>query len=132
MNALVQDLLPPSLHDLVEVIGLRAALALVERWGGTRVYIPEHAPGSDHPLAQQIGQEATRKLCRAYAGETMSVPRAYRALRAALYRQIRHDYHQRGRSAAELAREHGMTERWVYAIVSSAEGDRLSPQLGLL
>lgn len=131
MNALVQELLPASLHQLVELVGLRATMGLVQHWGGIRVYIPEHAE-ADHVLIEKIGQDATRKLCREFGGETVDVPRAYHAVKAALYRQIRHDYHQRGKSAAKLAREHGMTERWVYAIVSSAEGDKLSPQLGLI
>lgn len=131
MNALVQELLPPSLHELVNLIGLRATMALVEHWGGIRVYVPEHAD-AEHPFVKRLGREAANRLCREYARETLSVPRAYHALKAALYRQMRDDYHRGSKSAAELAREHGMTERWVYAIVSAEEGDKLSPQLGLL
>lgn len=131
MSAVVQELLPDSLHRLAKLIGLRATMALVEHWGGIRVYIPEQVE-PDHILVEKLGMDATRKLSNAFGSETMDVPRAYHAVKAALYRQIRHEYHQLGKSAAKLARKYGMTERWVYAIVSTSEVDKLGPQLGLL
>lgn len=55
-------------------------------------------------------------LCEAYGGEEhFDIPRAVRALRHLRDTRIRAEYATR--SAAELAREHALTERQVFKIV---------------
>lgn len=116
-----QQDLPPRARELVDVIGLAATLALIERWGGTRVYIPAKITDG-HPLARHLGRRAATALARHMAGESPEIPRAAQAVRAALYRQIYREYTcpapAQRKTAAQLAREHGCTERWIYEIVS--------------
>lgn len=124
------DLLPPSARELAEVIGLDATLALIEHYGGTRLYVPEHI-GADHPLARAIGMQAAHTLVEHYARDSIDVPRAWRAARAVLYRQIVAAYTD-GATAASLARRHRCTERWIYEIVARHRAEAASLQQSLL
>lgn len=54
--------LPPVLEEIAGVAGLPAALALAERWGGSRVHFPARA-GDNNWLVQTVGREAADKLC---------------------------------------------------------------------
>ena len=118
--AVMAELLPKRLQEFVRLIGLAATLKVVERYGGTRLYVPAN-PHSDHPLAVLIGLDQLTKLSAVYAGEDhFDIPRAVRALRHVRDVQMRADY--KVKSAAVLAREHGLTERQVFNIVG-AEGD---------
>ncbi len=118
MNAwseLSTDLLPRVLQDFVRLIGLHATMILVEHFGGRRLYIPAQ-PTPDHTLAQLIGLDKLQALSKVYGLEApMDIPRAVAALRHLRNLKIRSEYGPK--SAAKLAREHGLTERQVYSIV---------------
>lgn len=104
-------MLPESLQAIADLIGTPAALKIAERWGGTRLYIPED-PGEDHELAKLIGIEAARALGDEYAGERIEIPKADcwgRAVRDSLIREARTN----GQSQASLALEYRLTERQV-------------------
>ena len=100
---------------IVSLIGERAALRLMEAWGGIRLHVPEHiTPG--HILSRRIGFDAARKLAEAFGGTQIPVPRGAHAIRERRNEEIRRRY-AAGESAAKIAREFKMTERWVYQIV---------------
>lgn len=122
----VAALLPPMAKEMAQVVGLRAALAVVEHWGGTRLCVP-HRLTDDHPLMQVLGAEAAEQLAAHYRGETLTVPRAAAALRAALYDQIVQEYDGGEKTAGQLAREHRVTERWIFYIVARARRERQQP-----
>lgn len=111
----LRELLPPVLIEIADVIGLRAALALVEHWGGTRLCVP-HQLGPDSELAAALGEMAARKLVEVYRGEIVQVPRAAAAMRRALYLEMAREYDS-GKTAAQLARKHGVTERWIFYVL---------------
>lgn len=115
------DYLPPSLKELVDVIGLTAAQKLVSAYGGTRLVVPMKMPES-HPLAQLLGLEAARKLSAHYAHERMDVPVALAAIRAVRDQTIR-DEHREGVSARRLALRFQLTERRVWEILAGAPVD---------
>lgn len=121
-RAIRLDDLPDTLRDVAERIGLPATLALVERWGGIRVFVPRADNlGDAHPLAQALGMEAARRLAEYCDGSEIAVPRAANALR-----RLRDEAIRAGRGeipAARLAREHGLTERQIYAIWSTESVD---------
>lgn len=121
------DLLPPTLQDLVELIGLHLTMRLVEKHGGTRLFVPKLGVKDDHPLAKLLGPQAARKLVDAYGGqEHFDIPLAMRALKAVRNAQIRA---QRPHiSASRLAREYRTTERNIRLICGEVEDDR---QVGL-
>jgi len=68
-------MLPDSLQAIADIIGAPAALKVAERWGGTRLYIPDE-PGEDHDLSQLIGFEAARAMGAVYGGERIEIPKA--------------------------------------------------------
>lgn len=111
--------LPPPTSEvahLVQLIGAEATLALVERWGGTRLYLPER-PNPDGELWAVVGADAARYLSERYGREQIEVPGA-RQWRILIYRG-------RGMTHAQIARATGCTERNVRrTLARAAEGDR--------
>lgn len=125
------DYLPPSLRELVDVIGLTAAQKLVSEFGGLRLTVPVKMP-EDHPLAQLLGWDAARTLSHHYAHERLDVPKALSAIQAVRNLQMRKD-HAAGVSARQLALREGLTERRVWEIlaeqpVDDRQSDMFEPQ----
>ena len=59
-------------HNLVEVIGLDAAEALVAAYGGVRIYVPIRS--APEGLLATLGRAATEALSHRYGGERFDVP----------------------------------------------------------
>ena len=114
------ELLPPLVAELAEVVGHDAAMRLVERYGGWRLYVPATL-GDDHELVALIGRAAADRLVERYATDALWLPLCTAGERAA-----RHDEIRRRRAAGEraesLAREYGFTVRHVNRII--AQGRR--------
>jgi len=104
--------LPDSVQDLVDLIGLTAALAIVEKRGGIRLCVPTRVT-RDHWLATAIGLEAFGVLVNVYSGEEIDVPRCVEALRAVRELAIFNDSMNYGLSQAQLARKYHYTERGI-------------------
>lgn len=120
------DLLPPILQDFVELIGLQHTLALVQAYGGVRLYVPKLQLEDDHPLVRQIGREAAEKLQAMYGGEPhFDIPKAERAVRAVRDARIRH-LRGTGAPVRTLALDHRLTERQIRTICGELEDDRQS------
>lgn len=113
------DLLPASFAEVAQVIGLRAALILVEHYGGTRLYIPQDLLGG-WTIIDLIGERAAQRLVARYRLDCIWVPRCVRAVRAARDAEIR-ARHAKGEKADALAREYGLTDRAVWYIVGRVD-----------
>lgn len=113
-------LLPPLLQDFERLVGLQATMALVQRWGGLRVYFPQpERVTPEHPYAAAIGVEALTKLASEYGGlPHFQLPKAERALQAVRNARIAADYAS-SKTARQIATEHGLTEGQVVRIVAS-------------
>jgi hypothetical protein len=121
--------LPDSAQRLVDILGMDAAMALIEAHGGTRIYIPmPKFIRPDHPLAVLLGTEGAQKLCRAKLGGvlddnggegTLRVPLCPRIRQAAAVAQF-----GLGESAASLARRFKVTEKTIYEWVNKAGAQR--------
>lgn len=123
------ELLPRRLRDFVRLIGLPATLAIVERYGGTRLYVPA-TWGPEHPLVALIGEANLARLSAEFGGdEHADVPRGIRALRHLRDERIRAEYQTT--SAAALARRYGLAERHIWRIVAQGGGAADSAQDGL-
>ncbi|MDI4664694.1 helix-turn-helix domain-containing protein [Xanthobacter autotrophicus] len=111
----MSDLPPPTreVSRLARLIGPEPTLALVERWGGTRLYVPSPIP-EGHEIWHVVGVDAARYLAERYGHGQMMVPVA-RRWRVLVYRA-------RGMSYAQIARAVGGSERSVYRILSETEG----------
>lgn len=108
------DDLPGLLALVAEGMGVAAALALVTRLGGQRIYV-EKSPREGHRLARLLGMDLARFLSRHYGGEFIDVPSArslsgeVQARRSAVAAALRHG----GKSSNALAAELGVTRRWI-------------------
>ncbi|MBF0448444.1 MAG: hypothetical protein HQL67_09610 [Magnetococcales bacterium] len=112
--------LPGSLVEIKEVVGLQGALTLLNRCGGTRLFIPRRLK-AQHKLADLLGLEAARLMSAYFGGETLTIVRGSRAKKLARNRSLIRRYNG-GERVAELAVAFELTERQVYTILSKDNG----------
>ena len=112
--------LPGTLAEMARVTTLTAALAIAERFGGTRLYLPRQ-PDESSELVQLIGIRHARALCSHYSGEFIEVPRA-----AAVRRLLRDSKmcraRERGATVRKIAREYQLTQRQARRILTAGLG----------
>ena len=107
--------LPGSLAEIARVIGVSATLKLIERFGGTRLYVPgAKRLTEDHVIARTIGLAAARAIVKIWGEDRLEIPRAARALRLARNRAVRRE--SSTLSVPKLALKWGLTERQIYQI----------------
>lgn len=129
MSAYATDYLPASLREVVDIIGMQAALKLVEHFGGVALYVPaEITP--DHRITQAIGERAATLLWEHYRGDTIDIPRCHAALREARNAELR-ARREAGATVSELAIDYGLTMRAVWYILAADDAAQ-SPQISLL
>jgi hypothetical protein len=112
------EALPASARDLAGIVGLPAAIGLLERFGGmTALYVPKDvSPG--HDLARIMGEAAARKLSSVYGGDYLrNIPRCAGAMRAVRDRAVVRRKSE-GAAPRDIAQEFGLTERWVWEILA--------------
>lgn len=117
--------LPASVLELIQVIGIGPALALVRAYGGNVLKMPSRARRSGvlrTRLIEILGEAAALKLIDHYAGETLAIARCDRALRDERNRRIVADY-DAGWPVAALATRERMTERQIRTILASVPGE---------
>lgn len=77
-NMMIKSTLPVSVQNISQIIGLTAALALVNKFGGTEIRMPAMGQGSSsghyQGLVEAIGHEATCKLAENYSGDEIYIP----------------------------------------------------------
>ena len=124
------DDLPETARDLVDVVGMNAALRIVDQLGGIRLYVPKIAK-DDHALADLIGIDALKELVSMYGGEEIDVPRCAEAFRSMQQRRIIAELQHN--SFTTIARRHGYTERGLRKMLRRAEakGEVKTNQLDL-
>jgi hypothetical protein len=120
MTALPRHLFPRSLLQIAEYCGDSVMLKLLEAFGGVHLHVPENIPAG-HRLAIILGADAD-KLAAAFGGETLFIPKADAARRAARDAVIRADRAE-GASLSEIAIRHGLTERQIGSICASRHND---------
>ena len=101
---------------LVDVIGLKTALEIVEVRGGARLYVPKR-PHRDHWLSEVIGWDKLRDLSAIYGGEEIQVPKCAARSRHALEREIA-AASSAGASTAELALRFHYTEAGIRKLLN--------------
>ena len=78
----VEHLLPDTVLDIVDVIGLAATEQLVKAIGGARFKFGKGKVDTERLaiLVEAIGEVKTHELLRVYGGEELYVPRCGKAL----------------------------------------------------
>ena len=94
---------PPNVRPLVELLGLDGALALIERFGGQKLWVRSNvnnSPGeTSWEVAETLGHAAAKALIQRYGGGELVVP---------LCKDWRTElYLHRGMPPAEVARKLG-------------------------
>jgi Mor family transcriptional regulator len=124
----VQELLPQQILDIARVIGLPAALRLVNELGGTSW---EFAQGANRngqirvaALGDILGEEAASLLTSHLGGEKIYIPQCSAALRRLRDLEIHRQFEQAVREGvtantvvAELARANNLSDRRIWIIV---------------
>lgn len=112
--------LPSSLDDWIDRIGLEPVWRLVQRYGGTPLYIPTPERfDPDHEVAQLIGYEPALELCRLIRhGDYVLVPNCRGALRLAQTRRMLKDLETD--SIDTVALRYGVHRRTVFRAMAAA------------
>lgn len=117
IDADLAELLPDSALLLIDQIGLTETLILVEKYGGTAIWVPNKAV-PEHPYCAEIGIRAWTALCREYASSYLEIPLCKKALRKLQDRAIAKE--SETLTDRELARKYRTTERTIRRIRARA------------
>ena len=108
--------LPQALRDLLKLVSMRGLLALIEAFGGRRVFVPQ-APKPTSPLAGVLSRKDFSALCAQYGGDIFVMPRGT-ALKCWIRTQKVIALRAAGVSVRNVALELEMTERNVWRIAA--------------
>lgn len=127
-NMLIKSTLPDTVQNISQIIGLPAALALVNKFGGTEIRMPRAGDGNPEGLYQQlvetIGDAATRELAKSYAGDEIYIPTCFKTRKVLrdiemvrVYEALIRDISCR-QAIKNLASEYHLSSRQVEKIVN--------------
>jgi len=119
-------LLPGVLREIAELIGLPATMAIVQQYGGVRLYVPKEIT-QDHPLIKLVGICNAVTLSDSYGGETLEIALAENALRKIRDKEIRDQWPTL--SQRKLALKYRTTERHIRRILACSGNDDDQPEL---
>ncbi|MEW5763693.1 MAG: Mor transcription activator family protein [Acidobacteriota bacterium] len=108
-------------------IGATPTRALMERFGGRRLYIPARIP-ADHPLREILAPQACDLLCREWGSSILHVPRLGSLGQREERKQAILDALAAGAPIASVAARFGVSERWVYQIAHEAQRSLFSQE----
>lgn len=131
LNDGVRHLLPEMAQLIAELIGLPAALRLIDAWGGTTFPVSKNKRRGGQirfdALAEVVGVDAAGILTRHFGGEVLAIPRCTTALREVRDRTLRAEFDALTRdlpaihAVSQLARRYQMTERWVWVVLKQTD-----------
>lgn len=81
-------------------------------------------PESQQKFAQVIGVEATIRLCEAFAGEQIYIPKNDALKKTVRNREVKRLY-TRGWTVKQIARKYGVSESWVHELVSQVRPEQM-------
>ena len=109
--------LPPQLRALIKAVGPAAAVRLLRVLGGQRVRIAQNA-AECASLAGILLPHEIESLCTLWGGRRLELPKHDKLVEQLRNTAIRADT----RTLREIARDYGLTRRWVIAIRSGTDG----------
>lgn len=124
--------LPASVQQLIELVGVGPALALVRAFGGNVIKVPSRDRRDGRlreRLIEVMGEAPALLFIDRYSGETISIARCAAAARDERDREIIAAY-DAGRTVAVLASEHILTERQIRTILKRVPGETVGVDLG--
>ncbi|MBF0381445.1 MAG: hypothetical protein HQL69_10525 [Magnetococcales bacterium] len=118
MKIAKSGILPDSMVEIKSIVGLQGVMTLLNKCGGTRLFIPRKL-NDQHKLTTLLGYEAAQKMSAYYGGETLTIVKGSRADKSLRNCEIIHRYDQ-GEKVPILARDYELTERHIYTILSKS------------
>lgn len=124
--ARTQNLLPETVRQMADVIGIRATQDLVAALGGARFKFGKGREDTARLrlLFSAIGEAKTYELLKVFGGEELYIPRCDAALRGLRNEQFRNDFirlKEKGMSGmmamTELCPRYGISDRTGYTIL---------------
>lgn len=103
--------------ELANVIGLEAVLILIDKFGGTAIWVPKNSK-PDHRYSLLIGFEAFQKLTRYYGDTSVEIDRCVALIRDARNQKIKDD--SKALTNRDIAQKYSTTERHIRRILSKA------------
>jgi len=129
----IKSTLPNTIKNMSEVIGLPAALALVDKFGGTEIRIPsrrdENSAGAYQRLVETIGDDAAHKLVKSYSGDEIYIPNCNKTRKVLRDIEMVRSYDaliceiSSRQAIKSLAAEHHLSSRQVEKIVNAPTGN---------
>jgi Mor family transcriptional regulator len=112
----------PRNTELFDLLGEEGLAALARRWGGVHFEVPKGRGGKTwHALEDAIGPELAGRLVERFGGDRLDVPRLCARTLAQRNVRLHRERWEMGKSVLKLAREYGLTERWVRAITNERD-----------
>lgn len=126
-EAVIRDLLPPTMLNLVQLVGLAKAIEVVDRLGGTTwtTTLGKTSRGKLHQAALEeiVGKDVADKISRTWIARGLYIPRCTAALRRLRDMDINAHYveatrHQSSNEVVnDLARRYKLSDRRVWDIL---------------
>ncbi|WP_104565830.1 Mor transcription activator family protein [Ralstonia mannitolilytica] len=141
----VLGLLPRVIRQVVDAIGTRAALQLVETFGGSTYRVPLRKTAAGEKqfqlVADVIGSEAAQQLVQKFGGQELYLANCAEALRELRNREIRAEFDRLTqiermaamRAVALMAPRYRKSDRQIWRILNETDrnGPAASPQARL-
>ncbi|ALQ51931.1 Mor transcription activator family protein [Nitrosomonas ureae] len=109
------SLLPKTLQEIAQEIGISDTLKLVRHYGGTSVYIPRKLKVG-HELIAVLGIDSATKICEKFGGyDRIEIPKAQMLTLELRNIEILND--KKVLSRSKVARKYGLTERQISKIL---------------
>lgn len=121
-HLVAEEELPETAREIVRLIGLPRAVDLFRTLGGVSFPAPQGENNNRmgalrfEMLAECVGVDAARVLCREFSGTVFYIPKCERALLKIRDRRIVLEF-DKGATAEELALKYRLTERRVMGIL---------------
>ncbi len=117
--------LTDSIRDVAEALGLPLAQALVDHFGGTRLYVPARLK-DHHAVIKKLGQDQAKELASEFGGMEIDVP-MHLFNEAKARRKLVIKLHGTKHTIASIARAARCTERQVYDILGTEKKKNQTP-----
>lgn len=112
-------------NDVRDCIGESAYLALINSFGGKKIYVPANL-GPHHPLSQVIGLDAAQKLSSEFQGVHLNLPASTRK-QAHILADL-----ERGKSVSLVAATYWVTPRYVRLLKAQHKPKKTASSQGQL
>jgi len=104
------------LREMIQIIGEEHTSKMLQRFGGTVLYVPLN-PKEQHPITRLIGVQGAAKLASHFGGATLTIPIGKKYLQVKQRKMIQ-QLREQNQTCRQIALRLGCTERWVRKVLA--------------